>query len=200
MNANQHNSSELRAFISDGVAHAHRMLESQIPSVQMENLDLLPEVFEIARDIYLAGVLWRFNEQIELPTSARDRGFAILMAYFAENGMTDTAARERIAMLDHASRTADGKDGFQILSGYNAIEGDGTLAECLKTLARNPATAGKPIRTFRLFHSIAWITGISSFAVSLFLGIDLFRSLGICIAFGGAVFATGVAVYNYQIK
>jgi hypothetical protein len=99
MNATGQNSTPALQAIDACIAHARHLLASQLPAVETRNYDFSPIFKEMAIHLYLAGVMWRFGEQFDFPTAARDRGFVCLMSMLVSDGMNAKQAQKRIAHL-----------------------------------------------------------------------------------------------------
>ena len=97
-------------IISASIAHARSMLLSQRPMVAAQRHDFLPAFEAMTTQMYMADTMWRFGEQFDAPTNARDRGLIYLMAILVEDGMSEREAQQRIAYLNGLSRGEDGRD------------------------------------------------------------------------------------------
>ena len=62
------------------------MLASQLPIVEARTYDFM-QIREMTTATLSGGVMWRFGEQFELPTAARERGFICLMSMLVGDGM-----------------------------------------------------------------------------------------------------------------
>jgi len=154
----------------------------------------------MATQIYLAGVMWRFSEQFELPTPARDRGFVCLMSMLVTDGMSFKKAQQRIAELSKISGTAEGKDKPVLTAGYNARESDGSLAAVLEQFRNVPEAAGAPFRVVNLSKPIAAVVAIAGTLLALLLGKDLITAIGVGLVLGASVLAIALAVYRQGIR
>lgn len=189
-----------RQVLDACVAHAHRMLASQMPIVEGRNYDFLPSFKEMTTQLYLAGVMWRFGEQFELPTAARDRGFVCLMSMLTANGMSAKEAQRRIAHLNQISRTADGQDSVAIAAGYRAEEGDGSLAGVFDGFRNTSEVSGAPYRLLDRSKPIAAILAIAGVAISLLLGRSWAEALGVGIVLGASTLGIALVIYRQMVK
>jgi hypothetical protein len=144
--------------------------------------------------------MWRFGEQFDLPTHPRVRGFICLCAMLLSDGIPYKKAQQRIAHLNEVSLTTDGKDVLAITAGYNATEGDGSLAIVLDYLNTLPQAAGAPSRLWTQGKPIAGILASAAFAVSMLLGYGFFPAIGIGIVIGITALGVTKIISNNMIK
>jgi hypothetical protein len=57
----------------------------------------MPDFKKMTIELFLVGVMWRFEEQFDFPTSPRDRGFVCLMQMLVNDGMSLQSAQSMIA-------------------------------------------------------------------------------------------------------
>lgn len=182
------------------VAHARSMFASQLPAVQNRKFDFMPSFIEMTTQLYLAGVMWRFGEQFELPTAARDRGFICLMSMLVSDGVSAKKAQERIAYLNQISRTADGQDTLAIAAGYSAEESDGSLATVFEGFRNVPEVLGAPYRLLDRSKPVAVILTIAGTLLALLLDKGLGVALGVGVVLGGSTLAIALAMYRQAVK
>jgi len=182
------------------VAHARQLLASQLPTVEARNYDFTPVFKEMSIQIYLAGVMWRFGEQFDLPTAARDRGFLCLMAMLVRDGMNTSQAQKRVAHLNEVSRTRTGQDILAITSGYGATKGDGSLATLLATFRDAPEASGARFRLINRSKSIAAILAVAGVVISLVLGRSWSEALGVGVVLGVVTLAIALVGYHQKVK
>jgi hypothetical protein len=200
MSATQADSTAALQVIEECVAHARRMLASQLPSVESRNYDLLPPLEETVTHLYLVGVMWRFGEQFDLPTPARDRGFVCLMALLIDDGESVKKAEKRIAALTKSSRAQDGRDTPAIVAGYRAEEADATLAGVLDDFRNVPDAAGAPYRMLNRSKPIAAILALAGLVISLLLGRNWGEAIGVGVVLGVATLAVALVIFRETIK
>jgi hypothetical protein len=177
------------------VEHACQMLTSQLPLVQSRNYDFTPSFKEMATQLYLAGVMWRFGEQFDLPTNARDRSFICLMSMLIGDGLSSKKAQRRIAHLNQISRTADGQDALAFAAGYRAVERDGTLASVFDHYRSVPEVSGAPYRLLDRAKAIAAILAGAAIGISLLVGSSWGVALGIGVVVGVSTLGIALAIY-----
>ena len=182
------------------VQHGRLMLLSQLPDVEGRNYDFMPSFREMTTQLYLVGVMWRFGEQFELPTNARDRGFICLMSMLVSDGMTSKDAQRHIANLNQISRTADGQDSLAITAGYGASEADGTLANLFDHFRNEPKVSGAPYRLLDRSKAIAAILALAGVVISVVLGRSWGEALGVGVVFGVSTLAIALAMYRQMTK
>jgi hypothetical protein len=186
--------------IESTVAHGRKMLVTQMQTVRAGEFDLMPAAVDTTTDLYLAGVMWRFGEQFDLPTTARDRGFICLMCKLVEDGMNKSKAQERIAYLNQISRTTDGQDNRVIATGYHAQEFDGSLSTIFEAFRDAPEMSGAPYRMLDRAKAIAAILAVSGALLALLVGKSWGVALGVSAVLGGAVLAIALAMYRQAVK
>jgi hypothetical protein len=182
------------------VAHARQLLASQLPDVEIRNYDFLPIFKEMTTQLYLAGVMWRFGEHVDLPTAARDRGFICLMSMLVSDGMNTKKAQKRIAHLNEVSRTSAGQDVLAITAGYGAKNGDGSLAAVFDTFRGVPEVSGAPFRLLNRSKTIAAILTVGGAAISLVVGSTWGEALGVGIFLGVLTLAIALVRYRQEVK
>ena len=182
------------------VAHARSMLVSQMPAVQNRKFDFMPNFIEMTTQLYLAGVMWRFGEQFELPTAARDRGFICLMSMLVSDGMSAKKAQHQIAHLNQISRTADGQDTLAIAAGYSAEESDGSLATVFERFRNVPEVSGAPYRLLDRSKPVAAILAIAGTLLALLLDKSWGVALGVGVVLGGSTLAIALAMYRHSVQ
>ena len=200
MNSAQDQTDVAVQVMDASVAHARSMLASQMPIVQSRKFDFMPKFIEMTTQLYLAGVMWRFGEQFELPTAARDRGFICLMSMLIGDGVSAEKAQERIAYLNQISRAADGQDTLAIAAGYSAEESDGSLATAFEGFRNVPEVSGAPYRLLDRSKPIAVILAITGTLLALFLDKGWGVALGVGVVLGGLTLAIALAMYRQAVK
>jgi hypothetical protein len=180
------------------------MLASQSPVVDSRRYDFMPNFQQLITQLYLAGVMWRFGEQFDLPTSARDRGFVCLMPMLIADGMSVKLAEKRIAELNVISRSSDGRDSIAVESGYAAELGDGSLAKVFDWFSANPQfahqIAGAPYRLINYSKPIAAILAVAGFIIALLLGRSFGEACGVGFVLGISTLGCALAIYRRMIK
>ncbi len=182
------------------VAHARRALASQLPIVESRNYDFMPSFKELTIQLYLAGVMWRFGEQFDLPTGARDRGFVCLMSMLVRDGLSAKEAQLRIAKVNEMSRNDQGQDTLAIAAGYRAEDADGSLASVLDTFRDIPELSGGPYRLLDRSKPIAAILAAAGLVISLLLDRSWGVALGIGVVLGATTLAIALAIYRQAVK
>ena len=149
---------------------------------------------------YLAGAMWHFGEQFDLPTAARDRGFICLMSMLVSDGMNAKQAQSRIAHLNEVSRTPTGQDTLAITAGYGAKNADGSLATVFDTFRGVPEVLGAPYRLLDRSKPIAAILAVAGLVIALLIGRSWGEALGVGVVFGVATLAIALAIYRQAVK
>jgi hypothetical protein len=192
---------ELAAAVLDAcVAHARQMLATQLPKVAAGGYDFMPSFKEMTTQLYLAGVMWRFGEQFDLPTSPRDRAFICLLSMLVADGMSFKKAQGRIAHLNQISRNPEGSDTLVIAVGYKATEGDGSLAAVLDQFRNARKVSGAPYRLLDRAKPTAAILAVAALLISLLVGTSWGAALGIGIVVGVSTLGIALAIYRQMIK
>ena len=182
------------------VQHGRQMLASQLPLAEAKNYDFVPAFKKMATHLYLLGVMWRFGEQFELPTEARDRGFICLMSMLISDGMNPKDAQRRIAYLNGISRTADGKDSLAIAVGYETGDREGALAAVFDQFRNVSGLSGAPWRLIDRSKPVAVILAIAGVVISLLLGRSWGEALGVGIVVSVSILAIALAIYHQMTK
>ena len=200
MTATEHESAIALQVIEACVAHARQLLASQLPTVESQRYDFMPSFKEMTTQLYLAGTMWRFGEQFDLPTAARDRGFVCLMSMLISDGMNAKQAQSRIAHLNAISRTSTGQDTLAITVGYGAKSADGSLANVFDTFRGVPEVSGAPYRLLDRSKPVAAILAVAGLVIALLLGRSWGEALGVGVVLGAATLAIVLAIYRQAVK
>jgi hypothetical protein len=200
VSATEHESAAAEQVIEACVAHARQLLASELPIVESRSYDFMPSFKEMTTQLYLVGVMWRFGEQFELPTSARDRGFICLMSMLVSEGMNAKEAQSRIAHLSQISRTSTGQETLAIAVGYEAKTGDGSLATVFDAYRNAPEVSGAPYRLLDRSKPIAAILAASGIVISLLVGRSWGEAIGVGVVLGAATLAIALAIYHQTVK
>ena len=182
------------------VQHGRQLLELQMPLVEAKNYDLMPVAKEMTIQLYLAGVMWRFGEQFEMPTSARDRGFICLMSILISDGMSEKDAQARVALLNKISRIEAGEDNLAISIGYEVGNREGALVAIFDQIGKSPEVAGAPWRVIDRSKPVAAILAISGLTVSLLLGRTWAEAIGVGVVVGASALAIALAISRQMKK
>jgi len=182
------------------VAHARQMLESQLPIVDARNYDFAPGLKEMGTQIYLAGVMWRFGEQFDLPTAAHERGFLCLSAMLISDGMNPSQAQKRVAQLYEMSRTPSANYARGIMYGYNATKGDGSLAALLDMFRDAPEVSGARFRFINRWRLVAAILAVAGVVISLVLNRSWGEAIGVGVVLGVVTVAIAMVGYHQKVK
>lgn len=188
------------SVITACVEHGRRMLNSQLPLVRERNYDFTPIFVKMATQLYLVGVMWRFGEQFDLPTNARDRGFICLMSMLIDDGLSSKNAQRRIAYLNQISRDAKGRDVLAIAAGYRSVEGDAALASVFDHFRNAPEVSGAAYRLLERTKPIAAILAGAAIGISLLVGGSWGVALGVGIVVGVSVLGIGLAIYRQMVR
>lgn len=188
------------AVLDACVGHARQMLASQLPMVEVRSYDFMPSFREMTTQLYLAGVMWRFGEQFDLPTEARDRAFLCLVLMLTADGMSFKQAKDRAAHLNQISRSTDGSDTLAIAVGHKASEGDGTLASVFDQFRGVPEVSGAPYRLLDRAKPIAAILAVAALLISVLVGTSWWPALSIAIVVGMSTLGIALAIYHQMVK
>jgi hypothetical protein len=186
--------------LEECVQHGRQLLALQLPLVEAKNYDLMPEARKMTIQLYLVGVMWRFGEQFEMPTNARDRGFICLMSMLISDGMGTKDAQARISFLNSISRTPTGADNLAILIGHDFGTKQGALVLIFDHLIKSPEIAGAPWRIISRSKPVAAILVVTSLLISLLLGRSWVEAIGVGLIAGLSTLAIAVAISNQMKK
>lgn len=182
------------------VQHGREMLATQMPMVVERGFDFMPSFQRMAVNLYLAGIMWRYGEQFEMPTDARDRGFICLISLLVSDGMPPAEAKEHVAYLNGISRTPDGKDNGFLAAGYRAQSADGSLVQALDVFRTNPEVSGAPYRLLDRTKPVAAILAIATLLASKLTGLGWGAAIGVGLVVGIAAMGIGLAIYRQMVK
>lgn len=183
--------------------YATQLLSAQLPAVEDCKFDYLPEFKKILIHSYLIGVMWRFGEQFDQDrlVGARDRAFVTLAKSLVDvEGMSLKNAMSRTAWLNSISVQADGQPSLAISVGYEAGEKEGALLTLFKYYRNDPRVAGAAFRLVDRAKPVSGILSIASIIISLLLGIDWVKALGIGVVIGFSTLAIAIAIHRQMIK
>ena len=178
--------------------HATQLLSAQLPTVEDCKFDYLPEFKKLLIHYYLIGVMWRFGEQFDQDrlVGARDRAFVTLAKYLVDvEGMSLKNAMSRTAWLNSISVQADGQPSLGITVGYEAGEKEGALLTLFKYYRNDSRVSGAAFRLVDRAKPVSGILSIASIIISLLLGIDWLKALGIGGVIGISALAALYALY-----
>ena len=186
--------------LAESVAHARRMLSSQRSLGNAQKYDFTPAFSEMTTQLFAVGAMWSFHEQFELPTKPRDRAFISLIAMLCEDGLGPKKAQQRASYLNGISRDANGNDNTVLLAGYNASEGDGTLAAIYEAFKNKPEVSGAPFRLLDKSKPIAGILAVASAAIAKLFDRSWAESLGLGFIVGITVLGVALSIYRQMVK
>ena len=181
------------------VQYSRDVLSFQTPKIIEKKFDFGPYVQEMITDLFLTGVMWRYSEQFEYSTSARDRAFLCLMYYYVSNGMSERKAKKRMQEMYKISRDKNGEDTLAISIGHEYGDKEGALAEVLEQLRDAPEVAGSTHRMLRIVKASSVVLSFTGFLIALLVGRNLLESLGIGIIVGVSVLIIGSKYYYILI-
>lgn len=182
-------------YIETCVQYARDILAFQTPKIIEKKFDFGPFVQDMCTDLFLTGAMWRYSEQFEYPTSARDRAFLCLMYYYISNGMSERKAKKRMQGMHEISRDKNGEDTLAISIGYEYGDKEGALAEVLEQLRDAPVVAGSTHRMLRIVKASSVILTFAGFFIALLVDRSLLESLGIGVIVGVSVLIIGSKYY-----
>jgi len=186
--------------IESCVVHGNDLLAAQLPAVEAQNYDYMPAFKEMTIHFFLIGVMWRYGEQFDLPTCARDRAFICLAQKLINEGMSFRVAKKRIAFLKSYSRSSDGNDNRALAIAHEAGDKEGALVAIFDTFRNNPEASGARWRFISRTKPVAAILAIAGLAVSMLLGTSLVQAIGIGIVIGISTLAIGMAIFSQMGK
>ena len=184
------------SVIENCVEHARTVLAAQLPAVAARNFDFMPEFMKMMTDLYLVGVMWRFGEQFDLPTSPRDRGYICLMAMLIKDGMGERAAKRRLAFLLQNSKNPGSNSEVFLSLGYQAGTKIDALATMFETYRHNPEMAGAPWRLIKSVKSIAVALSLAGVAISIMSGRTIGEAIGIALVLGLVTLVIGKIIFR----
>lgn len=182
------------------VEYGQNMLALQLPAMEARNFDFMPELKKMVIHQFLVGLMWRFGEQFDLPTNARDRAFVCLMSILINEGMSLKDAQKYIANLNSGSRASDGEDSLPIAIGYSAGDKEEALVKVFEAYLKNPAARGAPWRLLDRAKPVAAILAVAALAIAKLLGTGWGQALGIGVVIGGSTLAIAVALHHQMKK
>jgi len=180
------------------VEHGRKVLAAQMPSVEKRQFDFVPEFKELTIHLFLVGVMWRFGEQFDLPTNARDRAFAALSYMLASDGMSMKAAQRKVADLYQIG--ADHENVLAINIGYRFGDKEAALAEVFERFRNDPKFLSAPYRLIGRAKPIAAVLAIVGVAISVLIGRSWGEALGIGIVVAVSTLVITTAMYFYMTR
>jgi hypothetical protein len=186
--------------LSACVQHGREMLATQLPFIEGRGFDFMPSFREMATNLYLAGVMWRYGEQFDLPTPPRDRGFICLISLLVADGMAPDKAKKHVAYLNSIARAPDGRDNGFVAAGYRAQAGDGSFVQVLEMFRDTREVSGAPYRLLDRTKPFALVLAIAAFAIAALTPLSWSAAFGVGVVVGLATMAIGLAIYRQMIK
>ncbi|MDO8438391.1 MAG: hypothetical protein Q7S69_09620 [Nitrosomonadaceae bacterium] len=182
------------------VEHGRTLLGLQLPKVEAKNYDFSPQFQRMTTELYLVGVMWRYGEQFDLPTNARDRAFICLMHMLISDGASWRAAKRRIRVLNSYSRDKNGEDALAVHIGYEAGDREGALAAIFDQFRNVPEAGGAPYRLLERSKPIAGVIAVAGLAIALLIGRSWEEALGVGLVAGFAVLAIATLIFRQMTK
>lgn len=182
------------------VEHGRTLLALQVKGVEAEHYDFVPAFQQQITDLFLVGLMWRFGEQFDLPTSARDRAFASFMHILVTDGLSMRAAKRRMQEAYRRSRDNNGEDTLAIHIGYETGTKEGALVAVFDQYRNLPGVSGAPFRLLARSRPIAAIVALAAIAISLLVGENFWVALGIGTVVGVSVLCIALAMYKQAIN
>lgn len=192
------------------VQHGEKILASQLLLIKDKEYDFAPPFREMTIHLYLVGVMWRHGEGLNLSTNPREHALASLHTMLVKNGMSDKNAKKRIEFLSNMSQTEDKSDTLAVITGYQAMLDDNSLAMILEEYRDEMRVSGALWRYYNRGKKIMFIGGIvAAFIAIWFVTIFMPSSSGIVIIATGLfaaalvvipTFLVGVLVYQVKFK
>lgn len=187
-------------IVEASVAHARRMLASQMPLVDAGNFDLMPEIKEMATRLYLIGVLTRYNESLDFPDlTTRERAIVSILTLLIEDGKNRKDAERTVDQLMTHAPAPDGIISPFCIAGYEALESDGSLAKAFDTLRMDPKAAGAPYRLLNRSKPIAAILAVAACIIALLIGLNFLGAVGVGVIVGLSTLAIALVMYKQMI-
>lgn len=186
--------------VDASIAHARRMLASQMPLVDAGNFDLMPEIKDMVTRLYLIGVLTRYHESFDIPDlTTRERAIISILTLLIENGKNRKAAERSVDQLMTHAPAPDGTISPFVIAGYEALGGDGSLAKSFETFRKDPKVAGAPYRLLNRSKPIAAILAVTACFIALLIGLNFLGAVGIGVVVGLSTLAIALVMYKQMI-
>ena len=181
------------------VEHGRTLLAHQLKAIEAECYDFAPAFQQQITDLFLVGLMWRFGEQFDLPTNARDRAFVSLMHILVTDGLSMRAAKRRMQEAYRWSRDNNGEDTIAIHIGYEVETKEGALVAIFDQYRDLPGVSGASYRLLTRSRPIAAILASAAIAISLLVGENFWVALGIGAVVGVTVLGIALAMYKQAI-
>jgi hypothetical protein len=182
------------------VKYAREQLSAQMPAVHERKFDFMPSFQNTMIRQYLVGVMWKYGEQYEMPTDARARAFLCLISLLMADGASFKDAQDTVNALYTVCQPKSGAEHPALLVAYKRGTEPGVLAQMLDLYRDEPQLAGAPYRLLDRAKPVSAILGISSAAISLIFGQDIFESVGVGIVIGFATLAIALAIHKQMVR
>jgi hypothetical protein len=187
-------------IVEASVAHARKMLASQMPLVDAGKFDLMPQINEKVIRLYLIGVLMRYSESFGKPDfTTRELAIISMLTLLIEDGKSHKESERCVDQLMAHAPAPDGAISPIVVAGYEATERDGSLARAFESLRANPIAAGAPYRLLNRSKSIAAILALATCCISLLIGRTFLEAVGIGVIIGLSTLAIALVLYKQMI-
>jgi len=193
---NTGNNDDTIQYIEACVEHAESILLFQTPQVKDKKFDFSPTMQKMCTELFLVGVMWRFSEQFDYPTSPRDRAYICLIHYLMRNGMSMKDAKKRIKFLNSISLDENGEDTLPISIGYEVGDREDALATVLEQYRDNPVVSGQTHRMLGKFKIVSIVLAITTFIISLIVDRSFGEAVSIGLVTGVSILIIGSLIYH----
>lgn len=202
-------SSKLSA-IEDCIDHTRDVLASQLGFVKDKGYDFAPEFKDMTTQLYLFGVMWKYAEELEGVTDARETAFKALEVMLLRDGMRKKHVPKRIEFLKKMSKVEDGSNALAVAIGYDSQLDDNSLAEVFDHYVDDVQVSGSFWRLYDRCKKTMLYGGLFvAFVVIWFVTLFMPGNTTIAILAAGLisaalfvipVFLVGLLIYHLKIK
>ncbi len=196
--------------IDECVEHARDVLATQLGLVKEKGYDFAPEFKDMTTQLYLFGVMWKYAEDLEDVTDARETAFSALEVMLTSDGFPKKKVPKRVEFLKKMSKVEDGSNALAVAIGYDAKLDDNSLVEVFDHFVDDVQVSGAFWRLYDRCRKTMLYGGLLvAFVIIWFVTLFMPGNSAIAILAAGLiaaalfvipVFLVGLLIYRIKIK
>lgn len=196
--------------IDDCIEHARDVLATQLALVKEQGYDFAPEFKNMTTQLYLFGVMWKYAEELEGVTDARETAFSAMEVMLISDGVPKKKVPARVEFLKKMSKVEDDSNALAVAIGYDAKLDDNSLTEVFDHYVDDVQVSGAFWRLYDRCKKTMLYGGLFvAFVVIWFVTLFMPGNTAIAILAAGLiaaalfvipVFLVGLLIYRLKIK
>jgi hypothetical protein len=205
-----HEATDKLSPVDECIEHARDVLATQLGLVKEKGYDFAPEFKDMTTQLYLFGVMWKYAEELENVTDARETAFSAMEAMLISDRVPKKQVPKRIDFLRKMSKVEDGSNALAVAIGYDSKLDDNSLAEVFDHYVDDVQVSGAFWRLYDRCKKTMLYGGLFvAFVVIWFVTLFMPGNTAIAILAAGLiaaaifvvpVFLVGLLIYRLKIK